>query len=347
MTLVSSFNFSEKDGEAIVGGVSLSSSEANYRIGTISLEGGEQVDLVFTHSRATSEFIYLKKVRLRQNFLDLFNIHHREPCPEFLTVPGQLVLGFERTALVNEAVRDLLHSSVAKTLIASYRQDEMIVVPILREGIKYGISEGLYQNFGYFCNEVVTDPHHVVDKKVSIYGRRVSLNIFKDKDFSSKQRKAVKVAWIGDSIASGNIMLRLLQKLEQQFPNLERVEMIAPLATLRGIARLRRYWTFPFTFRVHVFETILNALPPDFYYSAHFPESGFHIDPALEEAYRKWWGKDKNGACIADTACAGYGWSESFFSPQKQLRMIDLQLTSRHHVTISSILKEHLRNHLP
>ena len=75
--------------------------------------------------------------------------------------------------------------------------------------------------------------------------------------------------------------------------------------------------------RVHCFETLLNALPPDYYYSAHFNIPELHIRPDLEAAYRHWWGQDAQGNWIADTACAGYGWSEVFYSPRKQIQMIN------------------------
>jgi hypothetical protein len=72
-----------------------------------------------------------------------------------------------------------------------------------------------------------------------------------------------------------------------------------------------------------MFETLLNALPPDYYYSAHFSILEFHIDPELESEYHEWWGKDGVGNDIADTACAGYGWSEVFFNPRKQIEMMN------------------------
>ena len=117
--------------------------------------------------------------------------------------------------------------------------------------------------------------------------------------------------------------------MEERFDHIDQVEMVAPFATLRGLARLAA--TAPqFRVRVHIFETILNALPPDYYYSAHFPEPEFHIRPELEEQYREWWGRRRAGNNIADTACAGYGWSEAFFNPSKQIQMIDEQLMARH-----------------
>jgi hypothetical protein len=87
---------------------------------------------------------------------------------------------------------------------------------------------------------------------------------------------------------------------------------------------------------------LLNALPPDYYYSAHFSEPDFHICPDLDAEYREWWGTDDMGRIIADTACAGYGWSEAFYSPRKQIQMMNSQLLSRHNLTIADIVKRNL-----
>ena len=91
--------------------------------------------------------------------------------------------------------------------------------------------------------------------------------------------------------------------------------------------------------RVHAFESLLNALAPDYYWSAHYEAPGFHFDPELEQRYRAWWGKDDAGNWIADTACAGYGWSEAFFNPRKHLRMINKELAARHGLSIADVIQ--------
>ena len=174
------------------------------------------------------------------------------------------------------------------------------------------------------------------------YSRRVETTIVKDQDISPSQRKEKTVALVGDSIASGIVMLGVFKLLEERFEHIEQIEVIAPFATLRGLARLAAYGPPQFRVRVHLFETILNALPPDYYYSAHFSEAEFHIRPELEEQYRQWWGRDAAGNSIADTACAGYGWAEAFFNPRKQIQMIDEQLMERHQLAISDIVKRNL-----
>jgi hypothetical protein len=164
--------------------------------------------------------------------------------------------------------------------------------------------------------------------------------LFKDKDLDQPQHDLVKVAFIADSIASGLVMREVIDRIKERFRYLERVEVLAPLATIRGLSRIAdSECRNGVKVRVHIFETILNALPPDYYYSAHFNIPELHIRPDLEEAYRQWWGQDAQGKDIADTTCAGYGWSEAFYSPRKQIEMINEQLTSRHNLTIAEMIK--------
>jgi hypothetical protein len=45
---------------------------------------------------------------------------------------------------------------------------------------------------------------------------------------------------VGDSIASGIVMLGVLGHVQRRFDNIAQVEIVAPFATLRGLARLAR-----------------------------------------------------------------------------------------------------------
>ena len=47
---------------------------------------------------------------------------------------------------------------------------------------------------------------------------------------------------------------------------------------------------------------------------------------------------------IAETACAGYGWSEVFYSPRKQIQMMNGQLGSRHGLNIADIVRRNSRS---
>ena len=51
---------------------------------------------------------------------------------------------------------------------------------------------------------------------------------------------------------------------------------------------------------------------------------------------------DGFGRWIADTACAGYGWSEVFYSPRKQIEMINGELGERHGLTIVDLIRRQL-----
>jgi hypothetical protein len=228
--------------------------------------------------------------------------------------------------------------------IAVNNQQNLAIFPIAREGLKYQVAEALYHNYGFYCDEIVLDAHHVFDRSVPVYNRKVEIPLFKDSDLDRPQRENICVAFIADSIASGLVMKEVIERVKERFERLQQVEVVAPLATVRGLCRLARAgFGQDVTVRVHIFETLLKALPPDYYYSAHFNIPEFHIRPDLEMEYRSWWGNDSRGNFIADTACAGYGWSEVFYSPRKQIEMMNSQLNSRHNLTIADIVRRNIR----
>lgn len=249
-------------------------------------------------------------------------------------LPGQFLLGSERTRVVMEGVRDCLGSPAFARLFSEYGAGEVVAFPILREGMKYGLAEAVREVGGRFCDEIVVDAHHVEDLSVPGLGRRMELTAFKDKDLSVAEREAVKLAVVGDSIASGTVIVGLIGELVDRFPNLERIEVVAPLAAVYGVARIAAFANAEVAVRIHCFETLLNSLLPDYYYSPHFVEPEMHICPAAQSAYRDWWGRDRGGRWIADTACSGYGWSEAFFNPGRQLRMIEAELKRRHGLSL-------------
>jgi hypothetical protein len=260
-----------------------------------------------------------------------------------LLLPGQIWMGASRANLMWKAMQDIFNAPPLRKTISSFKQENLAVFPIAREGLKYQVPEAIYETYGYYTDEVVLDAHHVFDSSVPVYNRKVEMTIFKDKDLDQPQHDNVKVAFIADSIASGLVMKEVITHIKERFRNLERVEVLSPLATIQGLSRIAESESKNgVKVRVHIFETILNALPPDFYYSAHFNIPEFHIRSDLEKEYREWWGKDSKGTMIADTTCAGYGWSEAFYSPRKQIEMINNQLRERHNLTIAEIIKRQL-----
>lgn len=315
-----------------------------YRPGRMVLTRSTAIDLVLYHTPATAEFIYTHPTEANPHLLELVGLSPAEiQSIQHLTLPGQLVMGSQRAHLISRAIQNLIASPVFHPLFASQSQSNMAVFPIAREGLKYQVAEAIYHNYGYLCDEVILDAHHVFDSSVPVYNRKVEMTLFKDKDLDKIQHENITVAFIADSIASGLVMREVINKIKERFPRIRWVEVIAPFATLRGLCRITECdGSENIHIRVHSFETLLNALPPDFYYSAHFDLPDLHIRPDLEEAYRKWWGRDAVGNEIAATACAGYGWSEVFYSPRKQIEMINQQLSSRHNLTIADILRRNL-----
>jgi hypothetical protein len=347
------FEFSEGESHKVQGKLTLeqplpyqdhTGGSGFYRPGRLELDSGAHLDLALYHNQPTSAFIYLRECAVDPHLLDIIGLSPQDlPGVSRLTLPGQLCLGSDRTHLIGEAFADLFASPILSETITSYNQQNLAIFPIAREGLKYQVAEAIYSNYGYYCDEIVLDAHHVFDSSVPVYNRKVELTLFKDKDLDRQQRENVKVAFLADSIASGLVMREVIEKVNQRFDQLQQVEVISPLTTIRGLCRVAASeCTREIKVRVHVFESLLNALPPDYYYSSHFNIPEFHIRPELDAKYRAWWGQDAAGSFIADTACAGYGWSEVFYSPRKQIQMINSQLQSRHNLTIADIVKRRL-----
>jgi hypothetical protein len=318
---------------------------AFYRPGKLFLEDCGNLEILLYHNSSTERFIYLRDAPIDRNLIDLMGLSENDTKGlNSIPLSGQLCLGAERVGLIGRALRDLTASPILYQTIESRKQHNLAIFPIAREGLKYQVAETIFQNYGYYCDEIVLDAHHVFDSSVPIYNRKVEMTLFKDKDLDKRQKENISVAFIADSIASGLVMKEVIAKVKERFDQIQQIEVIAPLATIRGLCRVASVKCVQdIKVRVHVFETLLNALPPDFYYSAHYNIPEMHIRPDLEVAYRAWWGEDNGGKMIADTACAGYGWSEVFFSPRKQIEMINGELESRHQMKIGDIVKRNLR----
>lgn len=321
-----------------------SGNNPSYRLGAIHLEDNKKLDIVLYHNEATEKFIYGRQCQVDQHVLDIIGVDPKlAEGLRLIQLPGQLCLGSERTTLIGDAIKVLFKSPVFQSTFDKYDQENVAVFPIAREGLKYQVIDAIFENYGYYCDEIVLDAHHVFDSSVPVYNRTVELTLFKDKDLDLQQKENIAVAFFADSIASGLVMKEVIARVKERFENLKQVEVIAPLATIRGLCRIvERETPDDFHVRVHVFETLLNALPPDYYYSAHFSDPNFHFSPALEAQYRAWWGKDNTGNAIADTACAGFGWSEVFYSPRKQIQMMNSQLQFRHNLTIADIVRRNI-----
>ncbi len=349
------FAFAEEDLSQVKGTVELekplpfhynSWGSGFYRPGVIRIAGYPDLEIVLYHTEATSAFMYLRSSQIDPNQLRIAGITPDDTASHStILLPGQLCLGSERSKLIAKAIKDIFGAPTFKNTIMNVTQENMAIFPIAREGLKYHVSEAIFENYGYYCDEVILDAHHVFDSSVPVYNRKVEMTIFKDKDLDKIQHELVTDAFLADSIASGLVMKEVIVRVKERFEKLERIEVVSPLSTVRGLCRIARSEINHNTrVRVHVFETLLNALPPDYYYSAHFNIPEFHIMPDMEMEYRDWWGKDAEGNDIADTACAGYGWSEVFYSPRKQIQMMNSQLEFRHQLNITDIILRNLAN---
>jgi hypothetical protein len=322
--------------------VTTPSAETCWRKGRFHSSTGGELRLSIGHSPGSSRLLYLRQEPFPPYLSRLLDLPEGSVASHpVATLPGQLLLGPERTAAVQEGVRSLLRSPALAADLATALAEPPAVVPILREGLKYGVAESLFNLHGIVPHEIVVDCHHVPASEVPGYGRRAEVSLFKDTDLTEEERKAVKTVFIADSIAGGIVLVAVLERVMERFPNTRRIELVAPLVTMHALARLAAATHLP-PLRVHCFETVLDALAPDFYDSAQFSAPEWHVDPTRATACRDWWGQNEAGEWIADTLCAGVGWSEAFFAPPEQVRMLEGRLRKRHRRTIASILSGNL-----
>jgi hypothetical protein len=308
-----------------------------HRRGVFHSSAGGKIELSIGHSADATRFCYLRSTRVTPGFARLLGLSPEETGKwGEIKLPGQLLLGAERHRTVARGVATLL-ASPALSHFSSTPPETVAVFSVLREGVKYGVPEALLDAFSLAAPEIVVDCHHVAAPEVTGYGRRAVVTLFKDKDLTPDEKRAVRTAFVADSIAGGVVMLSVLQEISRNFPRLEHLEVVAPLVTLHGLARLAAARDLP-PIRVHCFETVLNALAPDFYDSAHQPHGEWHASPEAAAHYRSWWGQDSEGRWISDSLCAGVGWSEAFFSPAEQLRMLNRRLQENHDLTLCQIL---------
>lgn len=313
------------------------------RQGMVRLESGRSIPVVLYHNPHAEAFFYLSDVQLTRQLYQLLGLDDsvsEDVGQQPVQLPGQFILGSKRRRLVHKATAGLFGTQFWQELIGRAEIDEVVVFPIVREGVKFGIVDAIADRFNWIVEEVLVDAHHVYDSQIPGYARRTKIAVFKDNDLNEEQRSTMHTAIVGDSIASGTVLISVVEALNSRYENLKQIEVVAPFAALRGLARMAGHVPIGVTVRVHAFESLLNALAPDYYWSAHYPQPEFHFEPALEASYRNWWGKDEAGNWLADTACAGYGWSEAFFNPRKHLRMISDQLRERHGMSIRQLIQD-------
>jgi hypothetical protein len=320
-----------------------SSEDFSYRSGKIEL-GNKSVELVLVHSTASANLVYLYRAKLNQQFINLLDLNQKVEVGDELVLPGQLLLGAARTKVMGEGTKDIVRTPLLTKIFHENPPDKIAVFPIFREGIRYQVVEALYAVYANYYNEIMIDAHHISDKTIPGYNRRVGSVKFFDRDVTDEQMDKVNIAVVADSISGGVVLLGVLEELQKRCPNLSQVEVIAQFATLRGLARLAAYTSPQLSIRVHTFETILNSLEPNYYYAAHFREPEMHILPSLEKEYQDWWGKDKNGKKIANSLCAGFGWSFVYFTPEKQIQVIDHHLQSKHSMTLPDVISHNIRH---
>jgi hypothetical protein len=144
------FEFSDSAHEQIAGVVALddvpalpAQADLCFRSGRLDLKDGQAVELTLGHSPATAEFMYLRRARPEPQLFALLGLPGAVTDKPQIWLPGQITLGAPRAQIIGQAIRDVLCSPAMQSAISQHSQDEIVILPVLREAAKFQMAEAL------------------------------------------------------------------------------------------------------------------------------------------------------------------------------------------------------------
>ena len=69
-------------------------------------------------------------------------------------------MGSERSYLIAQAILYAFGAPPLNPTLTCHQQHNLAVFPIAREGLKYQVTEAIYNTCGFYCDEIVLDAHH-------------------------------------------------------------------------------------------------------------------------------------------------------------------------------------------
>lgn len=303
-----------------------------YRTGRIALDSGRSLSLVCRHSTAAAALTYLHQIQIDDDWRRLVGLPDQTGS-QTMPAPAQFVLGNERARLLSRGIRDMLSTTDLNNALKQTASEQIAAIPILREGAHLGLSDGLRTACGYALEELP------IAARRAESSAQIALS-FQDQILTDAHRERMVLALVGGNISDGQTHIAILNFLHRRFPRLTHIELMAPQASLQGMARLLALAGPGLTLRAHLFETPLDG-------DAHFPHPEFHIRPDLASAYRAWWGRDPMGFPIATMPCAGTDGSIPLFDPLRQIRTLNALLKERHRTTLSHVFTRYLAQITP
>lgn len=299
-----------------------------HRTGRLVLDSGRSLSLVCRHSAAAAALTYLHQIQIDDDWRRLIGLPNQTGS-QTMTAPAQFVLGNERARLLSRGIRDMLNTTDLNGTLKQIASEHIAAIPILREGAHFGLSDNLRTTCGYDIEELP------ITARRAETSQQIALS-FQDQILTDAHRERMALALVGGNISNGQAHTAILDFLHRRFPRLTRVELLAPQASLQGMARLLAFASPGLTLRAHLFETPLDG-------DAHFPHPEFHIRPDLASVYRAWWGRDPMGFPIATMPCAGIDGAIPLFDPLRQIRILNTLLKERHRTTLSRIFTRYLK----
>jgi len=189
-------------------------------------------------------------------------------CYEFknkqlVFTPGRRHLGNERKIDTRWGLHQIMKHSFFQAAIKKVSGSEIIIVPVLGEGIVFDLGYNFYlatqKEPG---NTIIVSASHKPNSQ-GHKGLSSHLNYYRAE---GKERfRKIRLAIIGDSIAGGRNLRVVLEKLFIDFPHLEKIIILSIHATLTGIQRIAEKLPSSVSFTVFTFNAPLYANPENDY----------------------------------------------------------------------------------
>ena len=236
-------------------------------------------------------------------------------------VPARLHIGPKRSLDNAVATYQSLQIPGIKKILSSETEESLLVVDILREGIKTQAQDNLYMLYKKVFTTVILSMSHKKDNKNPLK-RSVYLGQAK---FEGVNKKRVKTVVISDSIAGGVTMFYALEFLKKELPNLKKVIIISPHLAITGAFILAEYFKKANILGILVgFGALLKSNPPEMYYSPLPVDKPKYFADTRHINLAKYLYKD-----LAGKICVAGNWTAMFLAPQAAYKEIQEELKTK------------------
>lgn len=300
-----------------------------YRTGRIELDNGRKMPIICRHSSSTAALTYLHPLEITDDWRRLLGLP-TFTHPQTIEAPGALQVGVNRARLLSQGILDLLDTPDLTDTLKKALDEKIVLLPVFREGKQFGLANNLKNICNHTCSEeLIENAPNAAQQQF-----HTPQNVL-----TGAQRERVQLAVIGTGLTGGKQLVRLINYVQNRFPNLSKIELILPQATLQGLTQTLSHTSPGLSLRSHTFETLFNDKNEQ---GCFFPHPEFHIRPNLSRAYRGWWGRDPKGHPIANMPHIGTDGADALFDPVRQIRTLNQRLQQMHNTSLAHVIARHL-----